>query len=126
MDSAATNVIAAKFRLWPTAAAENGLRRRDIVLRGAEMRLALYRIESIWRNKVTIRDLQSNRRPFELHEGDEFAVHLAGHGPRTMTLGDVLNHANEMIYDKPTGALRGASKAAGTPSAKTRPRPSTA
>lgn len=122
MDAAATNVIAAKFGLWPTAEAENGLRRRDIVLRGDEMRLALYRIESIWRNKVTIRDLQSNRRPFELHEGDEFAVHLAGHGPRTMTLGDVLNHANEMIYDKPTrqrhGALRGASKAAGTPSAR--------
>ncbi len=72
------------------------------------MRLALYRIESIWRNKVTIRDLQSNRRPFELREGDEFAVHLAAHGPRTMTLGDVLGHANEMIYDKPGGHRDGA------------------
>ena len=71
------------------------------------MRLALYRIESIWRNKVTMRDLQSNRRPFELHEGDEFAVHLAAHGPRTMTLGDVLGHANEMVYNKPMGQRHG-------------------
>ena len=62
------------------------------------MRLALYRIESIHQGKVTIRDLQTNRRPFELREGDEFAVHLAEHGPRTMTLGDVLGNANDTVH----------------------------
>jgi len=60
--------------------------------------IALYRIEAVYRGKVTIRDLQSDRRPFELRPGDEFAVHTPGHGPRVMTLGDLLSRANEAIY----------------------------
>jgi hypothetical protein len=62
------------------------------------MRVALYRIESIWRNQVTLRDLQTNRPPFQLREGDEFAIHLAEYGPRTMTSGDILGQANEVVH----------------------------
>ena len=67
------------------------------------MRVALYRIESIWRNKVTLRDLQTNRPAFQLKEGDEFAIHVSEHGPRTMTSADILGHANDVVLGKHEG-----------------------